>query len=349
MSFGISIGDFIAVGKVIADISSNLRSSGGSKSEYQELERELETLQQILQQIDQLQSTHPNPTLDSVKYAALSCRHTLEQFLDKVQKYDHSLGVWSQPSKIRGAVDKLRWGIEEKDEVRKLQAYLNTHNAMINTLLLKLGLENMNAGFSSLKISGDRIQEITEDTHQSVVCIEQSVKKQEGLLDNFGLSLPKLIRALAQDFGSSWEKLAQMLSRLCESTEQIYTILVQIKTCTPAVNTRWTFFQDPVVVEDAFGVKFPVPSEYDGTLLHAIIRHRFSRGCEIQNVTDGGYSVFYTDDPSRSLSAIDHLFPGCRITVAAFVGYNVALGTPDCPICGSSNRAALPADGPHEW
>lgn len=214
MSFGISIGDFIAVGKVIADISSNLRSSGGSKSEYQELERELETLQQILQQIDQLQSTHPNPTLDSVKYAALSCRHTLEQFLDKVQKYDHSLGVWSQPSKIRGAVDKLRWGIEEKDEVRKLQAYLNTHNAMINTLLLKLGLENMNAGFSSLKISGDRIQEITEDTHQSVVCIEQSVKKQEGLLDNFGLSLPKLIRALAQDFGSSWEKLAQMLSRL---------------------------------------------------------------------------------------------------------------------------------------
>ena len=39
MSFGFSIGDFIAVGKLIVKIVDSLRSS---KSEYQELIRELE-------------------------------------------------------------------------------------------------------------------------------------------------------------------------------------------------------------------------------------------------------------------------------------------------------------------
>jgi hypothetical protein len=51
MSFGFSVGHFVAVGKIISEVFNSL-ASDGSKAEYQELQRELETLQQILRQPD---------------------------------------------------------------------------------------------------------------------------------------------------------------------------------------------------------------------------------------------------------------------------------------------------------
>jgi hypothetical protein len=48
MSFGFSVGDFLAVGKLIADITNSLREAGGSKSEYQELLQKLESLDHAL-------------------------------------------------------------------------------------------------------------------------------------------------------------------------------------------------------------------------------------------------------------------------------------------------------------
>jgi hypothetical protein len=44
---------------------------------------------------------------------------------------------------------------------------------------------------------------------------------------------------------------------------EIYNLLVSIQTKLPTPDTRHTFFQDPMQVEDAFGHLFPVPVEYN--------------------------------------------------------------------------------------
>ena len=54
MSFGFSVGDFLAVGKLILDITKSLQSVGGAKSEYQEVIRQLKILNNALQQLHQL-------------------------------------------------------------------------------------------------------------------------------------------------------------------------------------------------------------------------------------------------------------------------------------------------------
>jgi hypothetical protein len=41
MSFGFSVGDFITISKLIAEITGGLKDAGGAKSEYQELLRAL--------------------------------------------------------------------------------------------------------------------------------------------------------------------------------------------------------------------------------------------------------------------------------------------------------------------
>ncbi|KAF2657517.1 hypothetical protein K491DRAFT_626399, partial [Lophiostoma macrostomum CBS 122681] len=136
MSFGFSIGDFIAVGKLIMDITACLRSVGGSKSEYQGVIRQLEYLEDALRKLDQLGQSDPSsPALDTIKKVGLGCQHTLQEFFKKVQKYEPSLGIWSKPSRVLGTGAKLRWTFKMKGELSNLQSHLATHVNTINLLL----------------------------------------------------------------------------------------------------------------------------------------------------------------------------------------------------------------------
>jgi hypothetical protein len=94
MSCGFAVGDFIAVGKLIKDITACLQSVGGAKSDYQELFREFEALDAALRYLDRLESrVSASTTLQSIKCAALLCRQPLEEFLAKARRYDGSLGI----------------------------------------------------------------------------------------------------------------------------------------------------------------------------------------------------------------------------------------------------------------
>lgn len=63
MSFGFSVGDFLAVGQLITDIVASLNDAKGAKADYQELHCQLYLLNKTLQQLDQLQSSDPILTL----------------------------------------------------------------------------------------------------------------------------------------------------------------------------------------------------------------------------------------------------------------------------------------------
>lgn len=91
----------------------------------------------------------------------------------------------------------------EKEEAQRLKEYLNTHNSLVGILLSELVLERMDAGFVRLELSGNRIEEIMENTQGSVMRIEQAV-----------MCIPRLIYALARDANASCRKITQMLSRV---------------------------------------------------------------------------------------------------------------------------------------
>jgi hypothetical protein len=119
MSFGFAVGDLIAVGKLIKDITTCLQSVGGAKSEYQELSWELEALDAALRYLDRLESgTSASTTLQSIKCAALLCRNPLEEFLAKARRYDDSLGIWDRSKKIKQATDKFRWPFGRSEDIK---------------------------------------------------------------------------------------------------------------------------------------------------------------------------------------------------------------------------------------
>ena len=141
MSFGVSVGDFIAAGILIKNIVSALQSA--STSNHQELLFELHALQRALHEIEHL---HPDPQqeteVNAVKVAALTCQYRLDDFARKLQKYE-SLGYSPRASNAEKAKSwrlKLQWGFSMEAEVQSFRAYLIAHVGYLNLRLTTLSL-----------------------------------------------------------------------------------------------------------------------------------------------------------------------------------------------------------------
>jgi hypothetical protein len=141
MLFGFSVGDFLAVINLICDITNSVRATGGARSEYQELIRDLETLKKALKHIQE--NYEQTTTINSINYAVLSCRLPLENFLNKFCKCGEFSDTLAKNSDIHTAAAKLMWTFSYKEEIKKLQSYLNPHVSVIDTLLTVYGVDKM--------------------------------------------------------------------------------------------------------------------------------------------------------------------------------------------------------------
>jgi hypothetical protein len=113
-----------------------------------------------------------------------------------------------------------------------------------------------------------------------------------------------------------------LIVRSSTSTQQIYDVLLDIRNMI-SVDTRWTFFQAPLEVEDAFGVKFPIPTEYDYDLIDTVIRHRFKLGGGSMEVKAGNYELCRKQNRFDVITETSRLQPGTAITMFIIVSTRI--------------------------
>lgn len=215
MSFGFSVGDFLAVGKLIKDTVSCLQETGGAQSQYQDLVRELEHVQQVLGHLDRLRVSGNSKNLDSIKYSALSCRVPLEDFLNKIhKKYDKSLGVWGRPGLFKITSKKLCWGLGDGKEAARLQSYLTLHVGTINILLLQHGFEKMNMASDQATIDQLNIQKRLKDTRSVMEQISGSMVAQTRVVETSQHMLAWLSEMVSGEFMTLLRSLAEMVAKV---------------------------------------------------------------------------------------------------------------------------------------
>ena len=143
MSFGFSVGDFLATARLIRDTISLLRSA--SNSSYQELILELHGLQRALHEIEHLKCpSSQEAELNGIKVAALMCQHLLDEFAAKAKKFQ-GLGVdrggkFAKKELPKIWARKLQWGFSMEKDVAELRAYLAAHVRSLSMSLITLGL-----------------------------------------------------------------------------------------------------------------------------------------------------------------------------------------------------------------
>jgi hypothetical protein len=214
MSFGFSVGDFLAAGQVIAQITGSLREAAGSKSEYQELLRELESLSRALRHVERLDA-HGNSsaTIDSIKCAALLCRHPLEQFLGKVQKYEQSLGLWATGG-FKSTARKVEWAFRKKEDVRKLRDYLSLHVDSINMLLMSLGLEMLEVAKQQSVDDHLNLRELLQDSCKLTIAVRSDVRDQARVVQENNSMLTKLFGMVHGDIAAPLKMLASTVAKV---------------------------------------------------------------------------------------------------------------------------------------
>lgn len=103
------------------------------------------------------------------------------------------------------------------------------------------------------------------------------------------------------------------------SSQQIYDIVLEIRTYTRSIDTRFTYFQAPVKVKDVLGRVFPFPSELSFEALNAEIMARFKQGPGKSQVATGNYNFIL--DTKHPLSVADDriLLPGMSLFMTIVV------------------------------
>ena len=130
------------------------------------------------------------------------------------------------------------------------------------------------------------------------------------------------------------------------STQQIYAILLELKSNLLGIDTRFTYFQAPVKVEDALGRVFTFSSECSIEALDTEIRSRFKKGPGKIEVKAGDFELFNAKNAKHVLTITDDngLLPGMSINMAIVLEKEFAEGD-KCPMPHCISKTFVEAVG----
>lgn len=137
MSFGYSIGDFIAGANLSYRLLQALSSSRGPSQEYQEALIEIGAIHQAFLQVGRMTS---NPTLSHATINAASCivlssMGIMDDFLEKTKGYRERLCGRASGNTVSDSWQKMGWVLFKKDELRALKDALHLNLNSISVLL----------------------------------------------------------------------------------------------------------------------------------------------------------------------------------------------------------------------
>ena len=141
MSFGFSVGDFIAVGKLIIQISSALHESAGATTEYQSLLLRLDSLMETLRLADRSirgSQLQPSATNAIVKHLDRCSAH-LRKFNTVIEKHRKSLSKGGSGNRFKDSWRKIGWSLYTKEEIKEMDDALEGYVNFISLMLAMCG------------------------------------------------------------------------------------------------------------------------------------------------------------------------------------------------------------------
>lgn len=135
MSFGFSVGDFIAAVQLVGTVIQSVSQVGGAKAEFRELVQQLYSLQTALLKVKQLEFNIEQETdYLALKQAASQCQFTIHAFWDRASRFQRDLASDSRGAKSTWM--KIKWTLCKKDDLIKFRADLAAHTEAIALLLV---------------------------------------------------------------------------------------------------------------------------------------------------------------------------------------------------------------------
>ncbi|CAN9435241.1 unnamed protein product [Alternaria alternata] len=141
VGFGFSVGDFLAVLKLVGTVIDALQDSSNASSSFRSLINELYSLEIALLSVEHLDLNVSHVKKVALQQAASQCRQTIETFYDKIQKYQPHLQPGGKVSTMRDTWMKVKWATCKKDDVETFRAEIRGHTSSLEILLSSIQME----------------------------------------------------------------------------------------------------------------------------------------------------------------------------------------------------------------
>lgn len=161
----------------------------------------------------------------------------------------------------------------------------------------------------------------------------------------------EVLMYIARDVVLPLKALINIANKVWHANLQLINMVTQMQSSSRSPDLRFTWVQEPIKFEDAFGRIFPIPSELCMERVRAIIWAQFSESLARQKVSSGEYELFNSLDSAQILAhPEDQLRPGTSITMAMVIGHYGPVSLKWCPRpgCRSPNVQEVKAGG-IEW
>lgn len=138
MSFGFSVGDFIAGAELAYKLIRALSETQGATMEYQEAIQELGCIQQTFLHVGHMRASNlfSQATLNAIACMVHSSKEIMARFLEKTEKYRRSLsGTGGTSSRAADSWRKIGWSLYKKQELVDLKTSLRTRLMAISVLV----------------------------------------------------------------------------------------------------------------------------------------------------------------------------------------------------------------------
>jgi hypothetical protein len=137
MSFGFSVGDFLAAIHTIKRVAEEVQSYKDAPRHFQQLSAELRLLHNTLQCVLHIQTTDSSELagLDRIRMIAMHCHQPLQAFIDKMRPKETSLGHFRSAGTASTIGRRLHWSLIAKKEVEDMRKVIMSEMVAINVLL----------------------------------------------------------------------------------------------------------------------------------------------------------------------------------------------------------------------
>ncbi|KAI9800743.1 MAG: hypothetical protein M1833_003159 [Piccolia ochrophora] len=177
LPFGVSIGDFVAVGCLAHKVAVSLNERRGSVAQYESLIELLNSIETALQSVSafiQSPTSLAGLKLDTafvngICYETYRCQKLLERFSIESQKYTDSF-LKQKSRSVQREWRKLNWTLYRDDDARKLEQRLRGHFDAFRTYLaainIQLQIQSTTTVDGQLKCLSRTLGEVASFVHQ---------------------------------------------------------------------------------------------------------------------------------------------------------------------------------------
>ncbi|KAL9079208.1 MAG: hypothetical protein Q9157_001877 [Trypethelium eluteriae] len=256
--FGISVGDFIAFIEITIKVVNALQDSKGARKEYEGISRELVSLKHALTGIQ-------------------------DDFLDKTQKYDLSLGsaTHSRP-KWKDGLRKIQWTLYSKEDVQKFRWQLYSHTASLILLLGQVIHVAAAADQQEQRSALIRLETKTDAERRQATAMQASI-------------MSTILHC--------WKEFQLMVALILSTNFRIFDLIASCSKIPSQLS-----FEQPVSFQDAHGRMLPIQVAWIDTWDHfeTMLKWKFSTLPGLAKIERGEYVLtdpFGTKDIDRASEA----------------------------------------------